>query len=155
MTEKQRKPQIINGEMFPSNFFIGRESCKSLEALISAFKQEGINLHAIPIISTIEQKLQNEELEPGTVLGCREPHAQGDIPSVLVWDGSGISAISFMIYHKYQERGWTWEKREAYAANQTDYVTPVVEKKKKKKKKKTTTKHEQQRKRKARNGRRV
>ena len=150
MEQKLRNPQIINGEMQPRNFFIGRESCRRLGEMIIAFKEEGINLMAIPMIREVEQGILNDDLEPGTVIGVSPPISEHDLINVLIWDGYSIVAISFLNFHRKQQAGWVSGKT----------PQPIIEnihqeKKVKKKKKRTTPKHEAKRIRKARNGRRV
>jgi hypothetical protein len=150
----QRNSQTIAGEMLPRHFYVGKESCRRLGAMINAFREEGLNLHAIPLINEVEQGILAEDLDPGTVIGCRTPISETDEPGVIVWDGYGLSAISFMSFHRKQETGWIFNNNsQSEVVGMIDPTTS--EQKKRKKSKKTTPRHKEQKQRKARNGRRV
>lgn len=154
METTQRNSQTIAGEMLPRHFYVGNESCRRLGSMISAFKEEGINLHAIPLINEVEQGISAKDFDPGTVIGCRTPISETDDPGVLVWDGDGISAVSFMAFHRKQRTGWIFGN--GSQSKMGVEIEPVIkEQKKKNKSKKTTPRHKEQKQRKARNGRRV
>jgi hypothetical protein len=157
METKPRNPQVIAGEMYPRDYYIGQQSCRRLNEMIEAFETEGIDLQVIPLINEVERGILAEDLDPGTVIGCRPPQFENDQAGVIVWDGQGLVAISFMTYHRYEAAGWDVEK--SLPRNAEPIVTPVMvqekPKKKKKKKKKTTPKHKKKKQIKARNGRRV
>ena len=121
--------------------------------MINAFREEGLNLHAIPLINEVEQGILAEDLDPGTVIGCRTPISEKDEAGVLVWDGDGISAVSFMVFHRNQTAGWIFNNNHSEVGGEID---PNIRKQKNKKKsKKTTPTHKEQKQRKERNGRRV
>ncbi|NCN87762.1 MAG: hypothetical protein GW941_02610 [Candidatus Pacebacteria bacterium] len=147
MTERTlRKPQIVLGDMQPRNYYLGKETCGEIGDLIYVFREQGINLFAIPLFDEIEKGILEKSFKPGTVIGWKPPMNEKLEANVIVWDGWAISAISFMMFHRNQEEGWGFVSRQ-----QDDLDTHVTEKKKKK----SNQSHPEQKRRKERNGRRV
>lgn len=116
MNEDLRNPQVINGEMFPRNHYLGLESVRKLHELVGYLKTYGINMMAIPIINEVEAGLLNQDLPQGTILGLAAPIMGQDkeLTQVLVWDGHGIVGVSILMYLHKAANNWRLPGEDGY-----------------------------------------
>lgn len=128
-----RNPQVLNGEMFPRNHYLGLESVRKLHDFATYLRSQGINLMAIPTINQVEAGLLGEDFEKGTILGIATPlgEADKDTIQIVVWDGYGIVSVSILMYLHKQANDWKMVGEEGYQKpnfghNQLKLDTEVV-----------------------------
>lgn len=111
-----RNPQVLNGEMFPRNHYLGLESVRKLHDFVFYLKSQGINLMAIPTINEVEAGLLDEDFEAGTILGVATPlgETNKDTTQIVVWDGYGLVSISILMYLHKQANNWKMVGDEGY-----------------------------------------
>ncbi|MCL4208323.1 hypothetical protein KJZ63_01670 [Patescibacteria group bacterium] len=116
MSEGLRNPQVLNGEMFPRNHYLGLESVRKLHNLVSYLRSQGINMMAIPTIKEVEAGLLDGDLEKGTVLGLAAPleGSEKDMTQVVVWDGYGVTSVSILMYLHKEANNWKIVGEEGY-----------------------------------------
>lgn len=116
MNEDLRNPQVLNGEMFPRNHYLGLESVRKLYDLVSYLRSQGINMMSIPTIKEVEAGLLDGDLEKGTVLGLAAPLAgsEKDMTQVVVWDGYGVTSVSILMYLHKTANDWKIVGEEGY-----------------------------------------
>lgn len=116
MNEDLRNPQVMNGEMFPRNHYLGLESVRKLHQLVGHLKSYGIDIMSIPIINEVEAGLLSEDFEKGTILGVAAPNSENglDLAQILVWDGTCIVGVSILMYLHKAANGWKMVGEEGY-----------------------------------------
>lgn len=116
MNEELRNPQVINGEMFPRNHYLGLESVRKLHQLVSHLKSHGVDVMSIPIINEVEAGLLSEDFEKGTVLGVATSNSENglDLAQILVWNGDCVIGVSLLMYLHKAANGWKVVGEEGY-----------------------------------------
>jgi len=148
MVERFRESQVVHGEIQPRNSFVGRGACLEIGQVTEAFHLEGIDLHAIPTIRTINAVLNNKGLlKAGTIIGIAKPATEKDSANVIIWDGDGLMTMSAQRYQQKLSSG-TWNLKMDTTTTQYPADEVYLEKEKKKK-------HVQPRRQKEKRGRRV
>lgn len=150
MNEDLRNPQVLNGEMFPRNHYLGLESVRKLHDLVTYLRRQGINMMAIPTINEVEAGLLGEDLEKGTVIGLAAPWGdqEKDMTQIVVWDGYGVVSVSILMYLHKTANNWRIVGEEGYEKPNfgQENLKPNVEVSVKPASSAKTTKHEGKRK---------